>query len=1549
MLLATSVAFGQCAEGEFVVEWSIGGGSWDSEISWQLNDADGNNLFNGLAPEAGIWCLPEGDYTFIGSDSYGDGWNGALLTYTVNGQTSTWSLDSGLSDSFTISASNDVPGCTDSTASNYNPDATVDDESCCFESIVTVTLSDSFGDGWGSLSGFGGWILNGDSVALTGSGFVPGGISTSFDLCLPAGCYEAEIQVASWGLEASWSVADAAGNIINSGVGTPGGTGPYSETFQFYAPDADGAPDCVVLGCTAEDACNYDPLATFDDATCEYLTCAGCTDSGACNYDEESTFDDGSCDYSCVGCQDETANNYDAESTIACTDCCLYCELAILTLVMEDSWGDGWNANTLTIGDETYCFPDAFGDCESTNIFTQYSNELSFQLCIDTTECTTVTYNADGSFQSENSWLILDSEGNTLADFGAEDGYFGSCDFGCTDAAACNYDLEADIDDASCDYSCIGCQDSSAANYDPNATLPGPCVYCDPGTFILTVDMTDSFGDGWNSAEYYLYNLSSGALEDSGSLQTAFTGDGLTVGTDFICLAPGCYNFQVTDDQEFNPEVGITLTDQFGTSYASLGDDITYELDFTLTGQCGFEGCTDPMGLNYDPSASVDDGSCQLPPANNDVEGAEAIACGLSLSGTLQYATDNEGLAGSIFEQDALGASAVWYVINSDADQQITVSTCDTPQNVFGEETDYVTDTDIAIFTQDMDGALTCIANNGEACVSGLHSSISFGAAVGMDYYIRVEGGAGSDFVVSATCDASVTPPSNDDCESAQAITLGETLTSSLCGANSEMQLIVADGSSMYGVYFTFNTADYDAYAFQVTNVSNEFEFGGLGALIATAGDCEEGLGGWFGCVGFTGQCGDGTNPVAVDEPNSDIYLLIYTDEIAGCGEFDFIVNGLYFGCTDAAASNYDATANSDDGSCDYTDVTPENDSCAGAIELECNTTVVGSTGGATAMGAPNGVTGCPTAAGPGVWYTFVGDSSYHTISTCGSTIDSKVSIYSADTLCGGSSMEVPPVDACDSLVTVDWSIGGGSWDSEISWSLIAADSSVAQSGLAGAGSFCLPEGDYTLEMYDSYGDGWNGASAAFSDALGNSLGFGTLTEGAFGTADVSVSAYSMDPIVVAGEFDCVASADSDENGICDFFDSDDVSFEFISEPGVLYYVYVGSNAVPGAFNLSFDCAPVVEGCSDQAACNYNADANVDGGCDYFSCLCADDAGVPVEFYMVDSFGDGWDGAEYTITDLSGDVVASGSLDEATIFVDDNNIQGNDFGSDFFCLDPACYQITVTGGIFPFEVSWQLLTADGTVLAAGGPNEGDPATAALGDSVCGCTEDGACNYDADATDNDGSCEYDSCAGCTDNTACNYDADALIEDGSCCFDNCVSINMEDSFGDGWNGYVYTLTTVGGEFIGSGTIEFGSSGLDSYCLADGCYVIEVSGGAFAFEVSWSVSGAFAGLVEGGADEAVTFNVGSGDQCVEDCDIPSACNYNPDTNLGNVELCVFDGCSGCTYATATNYDEGSVIDDGSCNFEIANPCPADLNGDGSVSTADLLEFLTAFGQEC
>ena len=50
--------------------------------------------------------------------------------------------------------------------------------------------------------------------------------------------------------------------------------------------------------------------------------------------------------------------------------------------------------------------------------------------------------------------------------------------------------------------------------------------------------------------------------------------------------------------------------------------------------------------------------------------------------------------------------------------------------------------------------------------------------------------------------------------------------------------------------------------------------------------------------------------------------------------------------------------------------------------------------------------------------------------------------------------------------------------------------------------------------------------------------------------------------------------------------------------------------------------------------------------------------------------------------------------------------------------------------------------------------------------MTGCDE-AACNYNPDATADDGSCEYTSCAGCTDAMACNYAMDA-IDDGSCTY-------------------------------------------------------------------------------------------------------------------------------------------------------------------------------------
>ena len=53
--------------------------------------------------------------------------------------------------------------------------------------------------------------------------------------------------------------------------------------------------------------------------------------------------------------------------------------------------------------------------------------------------------------------------------------------------------------------------------------------------------------------------------------------------------------------------------------------------------------------------------------------------------------------------------------------------------------------------------------------------------------------------------------------------------------------------------------------------------------------------------------------------------------------------------------------------------------------------------------------------------------------------------------------------------------------------------------------------------------------------------------------------------------------------------------------------------------------------------------------------------------------------------------------------------------------------------------------------------------------IPGCTDAAACNYNPQATTDDGSCDFVSCSGCTDPTACNYNPNSISDDGSCIFE------------------------------------------------------------------------------------------------------------------------------------------------------------------------------------
>ena len=175
----------------------------------------------------------------------------------------------------------------------------------------------------------------------------------------------------------------------------------------------------------------------------------------------------------------------------------------------------------------------------------------------------------------------------------------------------------------------------------------------------------------------------------------------------------------------------------------------------------------------------------------------------------------------------------------------------------------------------------------------------------------------------------------------------------------------------------------------------------------------------------------------------------------------------------------------------------------------------------------------------------------------------------------------------------------------------------------------------------------------------------------------------------------------------------------------------------------------------------------------------------------------------------------------------------------------------------------------------------------------GCTDPTACNYDANATEDDGSCDF-SCQGCTDAFACNYDMDATEDDGSCDYASCLGCTDA------------TACNFDPEALyDDGTCD--------YSCAGGCTV----------EAACNY------------DPAALENDGSCEytSCVG-CTDEGACNYDPIYTIDNGS-CDYS-CEGCTDMVACNYSPSATVDDGSCEYadefyNCAGVCLNDMDGDG------------------
>ena len=79
--------------------------------------------------------------------------------------------------------------------------------------------------------------------------------------------------------------------------------------------------------------------------------------------------------------------------------------------------------------------------------------------------------------------------------------------------------------------------------------------------------------------------------------------------------------------------------------------------------------------------------------------------------------------------------------------------------------------------------------------------------------------------------------------------------------------------------------------------------------------------------------------------------------------------------------------------------------------------------------------------------------------------------------------------------------MGGGSWPSDVSWTLTCSGALIGSGGAPYSGTLSAPPGECTLDMYDSYGDGWNGN-------LWEGAGYTfTFDSGSYGSATFTLTA----------------------------------------------------------------------------------------------------------------------------------------------------------------------------------------------------------------------------------------------------------------------------------------------------------------------------------------------------------------------------------------------------------------------------------------------------------
>ena len=387
---------------------------------------------------------------------------------------------------------------------------------------------------------------------------------------------------------------------------------------------------CVYSGCTDVTANNYDSAYTLDCISiCGTAACCcaydGCTNPCAMNYDPLATVDDGSCNvdlpavtsgwWAFAGCVQEY------RVTVQSSFNAIGLAWGFTTVDWVLIFDPGGANTPITTGTETvdlttisnYVHWTYTDNCSVPTVWTSGPGMYSLTCTINYPAGASCDIILVHDFTISASHFVVCGCMNcpSCSNYDALVTCDDSSCLGCTDITAVNYDSGAVIDDGTCTYS--GCTDITAGNYDFPAdathTDDGSCLHWHIWQKCGTSDRT-SFG-GYNSVGEVSLIFNQVGLTYINPTQTIGQTFQYTWWDGSAWIVDSCWEYIGTATGN-NPEHYVNPLNTTNGPSQWLGVAVTTTY-VDCTACVPVSGCMDPLALNYNALATIDDGSCLYP------------------------------------------------------------------------------------------------------------------------------------------------------------------------------------------------------------------------------------------------------------------------------------------------------------------------------------------------------------------------------------------------------------------------------------------------------------------------------------------------------------------------------------------------------------------------------------------------------------------------------------------------------------------------------------------------------------------------------------------------------------------------------------------------------------------------------------------------------------------------------------------------------------------------------------------------------------------------